>query len=83
MRKNDIQHIRDVLGPAGAHIHILAKINTVEALRNFEELVQSSDGIVLNRAELSLELPAEKLMLAQKWMIDKAGADGKPIFLET
>ena len=64
LRKNDIQHIKDVLGPAGAHIHILAKVNTIEALRNFEELVQSADGIVLNRAELSLELPAEKLMLA-------------------
>ena len=39
LRKNDIQHIKDVLGPAGAHIHILAKVNTIEALRNYEELV--------------------------------------------
>jgi pyruvate kinase len=38
---------------------------------------------VLNRAELGLELAAEKLMLAQKWMIDKATTEGKPIFLES
>ena len=35
---------------------------------------------LLNRAELGLELAAEKLMLAQKWMIDKATTEGKPIF---
>ena len=38
---------------------------------------------MLNRAELGLELAAEKLMLAQKWMIDKATTEGKPIFLES
>jgi pyruvate kinase len=64
IRKNDITHVRDVLGPAGAHIQILAKVNTIEALKNFEDLVKGADGIVLNRAELGLELAPEKLMLA-------------------
>lgn len=64
IRKKDIQHVRDVLGPTGAHIQILAKVDTVETLHNFEEIIRSADGIVLNRVELSLELPAEKLMLA-------------------
>ena len=50
---------------------MLAKIDTIEALHNFEELVKSADGIILNRVELGLELPPEKLMLAQKWMIDR------------
>lgn len=52
-------------------------------MKNFEDLVKGADGIVLNRAELGLELSAEKLMLAQKWMIDKATSEGKPIFLES
>ena len=64
IRKKDIQHVRDVLGPKGAHIQILAKIDTVESLHNFEELVKAADGIIINRVELGLELPAEKLMLA-------------------
>jgi len=42
----------------------LAKVNTIEALRNFEEIIQNCDGIVLNRSELALELPPEKLMIA-------------------
>lgn len=52
------------MGPAGAHIQILAKIDTVDSLHNFEELVKAADGIIINRVEVGLELPAEKLMLA-------------------
>jgi pyruvate kinase len=33
--------------------------------------VKNADGIIINRVELGLELPAEKLMLAQKWMVDR------------
>jgi len=49
----------------------LGKIDTVESLHNFEELIQVVDGIIINRVELGLELQPEKLMLAQKWMIDR------------
>ena len=83
IRKRDIQHVKDVLGPQGSHIQVLAKIDTIEALHNFEELIRSADGIILNRVELSLELPAEKLMLAQKWMIDRCAQEGKPIFIQS
>jgi pyruvate kinase len=69
------------LGPAGAHVAVYAKIDTVEAIHNFEELVRSADGIIINRVELGLELAAEKLMLAQKWIIDRTGQEGKPVFI--
>jgi pyruvate kinase len=72
IRKKDIQQVKDVLGPSGAHIHILAKIDTVEALHNFEELIKCADGVVLSRVDMGLELPPEKLMLAQKWIINRA-----------
>lgn len=58
-----------------------AKIDTIEALHNFEEIVRYADGIIINRVELTLELPPEKLMLAQKWMIDRANQEGKPILV--
>lgn len=83
IRKKDVVHVKNVLGPAGAHIQVLAKINTMESLHNFEEIVKVADGIILNRAELGLELPPEKLMLAQKWMIDRTAQEGKPIFIES
>ena len=60
---------------------MFAKVDTIEALHNFEELVKVADGIILNRVELGLELPAEKLMLAQKWIIDRTNSEGKPIII--
>ena len=64
IRKRDITNVRDTLGPSGAHIQILAKIDTVESIHNFEELIKTADGIIINRVELGLEMHAEKLMLA-------------------
>ena len=69
------------MGPNGAHIHIAAKIDTVESIHNFEEIIRAADAIIINRVELAVELPAEKLMLAQKWMIDRANQEGKPVFI--
>lgn len=64
VRKKDVQYVRDMMGPAGHHIQVYAKIDTIESLHNFEELVKAADGIIINRVELGLELPPEKLMLA-------------------
>jgi len=83
IRKKDIQQVRDTLGPSGAHLQILAKIDTVESLHNFEELVKTADGIIINRVELGLELPAEKLMLAQKWMVNRTTSEGKPVLIQS
>lgn len=64
MTKSDIQYIRDVLGPKGAYIKVIAKIETIEALHNFEELVAAADGIIVCRVDIGLDLPSEKLMIA-------------------
>jgi pyruvate kinase len=71
VRKRDIVQVKDVLGGTGAHIQILAKIDTVESIHNFEELIKAADGVIINRIELGLEMHAEKLVLAQKWMVDR------------
>lgn len=71
------------MGPSGAHIQILAKIDSVEALHNFEEIIRIADGIIINRVELGMELPAEKLMIAQKWMIDRATKEAKPVIIQS
>ena len=83
VRKKDIQTVRDYLGPAGAHIKLLAKIDTLEAIHNFEDLINAADGIIINRVEIGLELPPEKLMLAEKWMIDRTNQEGKPVFVQS
>lgn len=84
VRKRDITQVKEALGQAyGAHVQLLAKIDTVESIHNFEELIKTADGIIINRVDLGLEMAAEKLMLAQKWMIDRACQEGKPVFVQS
>jgi pyruvate kinase len=83
VRKRDISTVKDALGSAGANIHLIAKIDTVESIHSFEELIKAADGVIINRVELGLEMHPEKLVLAQKWMVDRATQEGKPIFVQS
>ncbi len=79
----DINNVRDVLGPRGANIKVIAKIDNFKALQNYEEILEASDGIIIARGHLGLEIPTEKLFIAQKYMISKANFAGKPIITAT
>lgn len=82
-KADDINDLRDFLGPRGAHIKIIAKIGNYEAIINYEKILDVSDGILIARGELGMYLPVEKVFLAQKFMIDKANLAGKPIITAT
>jgi len=79
----DIQKVRDTLGAAGQNINIMAKIDTVAGIENFEDILSQSDGVIIQRNELSWELPSEKLMVAQKWMIQQCNKKAKLVMLQS
>lgn len=60
----DIKQTRECLGESGKDIKILAKIDNIHGIENFEDIINEADGVVFNRNELGWEIPSEKLMIA-------------------
>jgi pyruvate kinase len=79
----DLQEIKYARTDAGSKTGILAKIDNLEAVHQFEGILKYADGVVVLRNELSYELAPEKLMLAQKWMIQTANMAAVPIYLQS
>lgn len=79
-KASDVLQCKEILGDKGSAILFFSKIDSSEAVRNVDEIIQVSDGIVISRAKLSLELPQEKLFLAQKSIAARCNGEGKPCF---
>ncbi|ETW00158.1 pyruvate kinase [Aphanomyces invadans] len=80
---DNVRALRACLGDAGKHIRIHAKIESIEALENLDEILEEADGIHVSRGDLGMELQPEQVFLAQKLIIRKANIAGKPVVTST
>lgn len=83
-KAEDVLQVRQLLEDAGAsHIQIISKIENEEGVDNLDAIIEVSDGIMVARGDLGVEIPAEDVPMIQKTMIEKCNAAGKPVIVAT
>jgi pyruvate kinase len=79
----DIEAVRSAADSLGYKPFIIAKIERSGALDHIDDILQATDGIMVARGDLGVEIPIEQIAVVQKRLMEKAGVMGKPIITAT
>lgn len=82
-RARDVEAVRAAAAKLGKSPFIISKIERAGALQYFDELLKASDGIMVARGDLGVEVPLEEMAMTQKELIAKSNLAGKPVITAT
>ncbi len=81
--REDILEVRKILDEHNSHMKIIAKIENMQGIHNLENILTVSDGIMVARGDMGVEIPMEEVPVMQKRMIKLAEAQGKHVITAT
>lgn len=82
-RRQDIIDLRNLIRECGSNMKIIAKIENLEGIHNIEEILSVSDGIMVARGDMGVEIPGEDVPVIQKRIIKNAYREGKHVITAT
>ena len=83
-KAQDVLEIREILEEKDmTHVQIFSKIESQEGIDNIDEIIKVSDGIMVARGDMGVEIPAEEVPMVQKSIIKKCNAAGKSVITAT
>lgn len=83
-KADDVAEIKRVLEKHGGHdLKVISKIENRQGVQNIDEIIMISDGIMVARGDLGVEIPVEEVPIVQKMLIEKCYRNGKPVITAT
>jgi pyruvate kinase len=82
-KASDIMKVKEFARSKGKEVYAVAKIERSQAIRNIDEILEVSDGIMVARGDLGVELPIEEIAVIQKKLITKANMLSRPVITAT
>lgn len=82
-KADDIRALKKIIHKAGKKTKVVAKIEKPEALRNIDEIIQESDGIMVARGDLGVEIPMHEVPIWQKKIVEKCNQAAIPVIIAT
>jgi pyruvate kinase len=82
-RPKDVLELKDIISKSGKMSRVIAKIEKPSAVKYIDEIINVSDGIMVARGDLGVEMPFEKVPTIQKTIVKKCNAASKPVIIAT
>lgn len=80
---SEILEIKEYIKSKGKKSRVIAKIEKPEAITNIDEIIAATDGLMVARGDLGVELPAEEVPMIQKMLVEKCNKAAKPVIVAT
>ncbi len=80
---DDIREIKELMSDIGTDLPVIAKIERHECVENIEDVMDASDGVMVARGDLGIDVPIERLPILQKRIVSLARGAGRPVIIAT